>query len=153
MFINLTKFELKQAAMVGVDRRIESIDRGLHSKKFTARTSYWETDIQGAAAEMALAKHLGKYWGFSVNVGKEADLGENMQVRSSAHPNAHLIVRKPDSESDNYILVIAHNELLYEIKGWISGKDAKTEDFWNKDSWWIPQERLNNDISTLPQAL
>jgi len=116
MFINLTKFELKQAAMVGVDRRIESIDRGLHSKKFTARTSYWETDIQGAAAEMALAKHLGKYWGFSVNVGKEADLGA-----------------------------------LYEIKGWISGKDAKTEDFWNKDSWWIPQERLNSDISTLHQ--
>jgi len=82
-------------------------------------------DVEGAAAEMAVAKYFGVYWYPSVNSGKAADV-KNFQVRSTNHKNGKLIVRENDEKNEQYILVTC-NVQKFNIIGWIWLNDAKQD--------------------------
>lgn len=142
MKVKLTWIELTIAAVVGIARRITSI-QGRWNKFKHCEKSDWATDIDGAAAEMAVAKALGLYWDCSNRSFKRADLaGALLHVRSTNHPDGHLIVRKND-ENGLYVLVITDSP-HYRIVGWISLDGAKEDRFWQGDSWWVPQGELNS---------
>lgn len=143
--IDLTHIELLVAAQVGAIRRVASIKRDLLNQK-QSKKSQWEIDVDGAAAEMAVAKYLGVYWVPTVNAGKAADVN-GFQVRSTTRENGSLIIRENDVKNEKYILVISQAQ-TFTVVGWIWCHDGKQERFWKlKDenglpAWWVPQSEL-----------
>lgn len=145
--IELTWQELIQAGMVGIMRRVGSLRRSLDTYKHAA-ISNWSTDIDGAAAEMAVSKVLQRYWsGHTLNFhGDDVDGG--IQVRSTTYETGKLIVRGNDKDESLFVLVVSRAP-IYSIRGCLRAKDAKQPYFFKKgedgaDAWWVPQDNLNS---------
>ena len=134
------------AANVGLARRLDSIHKSLNRYKHASK-SEWSYDIDGACAELAVAKAMGVYWSGHVGSFKEPDVA-NIHVRSTAHKDGCLIIRDNDPEDYVYILVITECP-NYTIVGGISGKKAKqreksTSDQTGAAAWWIEQKNLTD---------
>lgn len=120
---------------------------GLDKNKHAARSD-WATDIDGAAAEMAYAKSVGCFWCAGLNTFKAPDVG-SIQVRSTAHRNGHLIVRRNDADDDTFVLVLT-DAPIFDIIGSMKGVEAKADEFWREPrnneagAWWVPQDRLHH---------
>src|SRR5215467_14477408 len=105
--ITLSFSEMFSAALCGVMRRITSIKEGYANKKHAEKND-WAIDIEGAIAELAMAKLLGSYWEPTNRSFKAPDLGE-IHIRSTCHPSGHLIIRPNDPE-EKYTLVITNGQ-------------------------------------------
>ena len=146
MRIYLTDFEMRMAAHVGIERSIQSIAMGLKDAHGFDGDGRWDINIEGAAAEQALAKYLGRYWGGDIGTFKKPDIGKNIQVRSTVLRNGSLIIRENDNENDYYVLVTGKMP-DFEIVGYILGKDAKQNEYWKQPNerpgaWFVAQDRL-----------
>lgn len=158
MIVSLNKFELFNASMVGCRRRLESLYMGgQHQHGLEMEESKtWNMNVEGAAAEAAVAKATGLYWDGSVNTFKRGGDVMGMEVRSSDLTGASLIVRPDDSPNGVFILVIGEAP-RFDVIGWISGKDAMQEKwFTNKGNprpkaYFVPQDALN-PIEELKEA-
>lgn len=145
--ITLSWLELMQAAQIGVARRISSM-KHRRNCNVHAYKSDWATDIDGAAAELAVAKHTRSWWPVDTNDFKAPDVA-HYHIRSTKTVNGHLIVRNNDPASGEYVLVIT-NAPEFTIIGSISGEVAKQECWRNTtnsfgvESWWIPQSALQD---------
>jgi len=157
--ITLNDNELYAAGMVGVRRRVESIKRRLSgttapnaSGKFRSEVP-WDSEIEGVAGEVAVAKALQLYWGFDVNTFKDPDVGP-YQVRTTDSIKKSMIMRPKDSSEEIYILVAGRTP-KFTVIGWIYGFDAKRDEYWGirgsggDPAWWIPVAHLH-PIETLP---
>lgn len=133
--------QLRIAAMVGVERNLESLCR--RSPDTIPTPDPWKAHIEGAAAEAAVGKALGIFWGGDVNTFKAPDL-EGWQVRATDRPGGCLIVRPKDRDGDRFILVIVSIP-VFDVVGWIYGREAKRPE-WFRDSgppaWFVPQGAL-----------
>lgn len=153
--INLTAPELRVAANVAIERRIDSIRKGLNSEKHVEGHSWncWDGEINGAAAELAVAKLFDVHWNCGVGTFKAPDVG-GLQVRSTTYPNGKLIFRPNDNPEELYILVICDTP-VYNIIGYLSGEDAmacgRVDTKYGKKAWFVDQEYLN-DIRNLIDA-
>lgn len=142
--VTLDWYELSVAAHVGQMRRVESMRRGCTRADGT--TPEWNTDVEGAAAEMAVAKLLGRYWSGSVNAFHDPDVGI-IGVRHTTRPDGKLIVRDRDKDDVLYVLVTGSNG-SYTIHGGIMGADARALDEYRRnpngwgDAWFVPQSEL-----------
>lgn len=139
--VKLTPIEMYQAGIVGLARRIDSMQRRLNGCPLNG----WQIDIEGALAEMAFAKAMGVYAGLTINNYKGADIGE-YHVRSSVKSDACLIIRPEDDPSAVYVLVTGA-EGDYTVHGWIKGSDARNENYWmapnsRPGAWFVPQSAL-----------
>ncbi len=138
--IQLTFPELWQGAQAGCYRRLTGIKCNMNKNKHASKSD-WATDIDGAIAEIAFAKHMGFYWDASNCSFKQPDVGL-WQVRSTRHSDGCLIIRPNDkNEEERFVLAIS-DETSVALIGWIQVKDAKKEIFWNADGWWVPQSIL-----------
>jgi hypothetical protein len=145
--VSLTWYEYSVAAHVANLRCIESNRDGrLNAHGFT-KGSGWEVNVEGAGAELAVAKYFGWYWDFSVNTFKAPDLGSKVQVRWTHSHNFSLIVRPRDPEDDVYVLVSGWGP-DYKIQGFMYGHEAKnqlwlrTESTGRPDAYMVPNDRL-----------
>jgi hypothetical protein len=140
--IELTNAELMVASCVGSMRRVRSIGR---KNPYTTRSD-WDMDIDGAAAELAVAKYLNVYWIAGVNTFKAPDVAA-LQVRSTKRSNGRLIVHHNDNPTALFVLVIC-NFPHYRLVGSILGQAAKVPEFFEDESssgaaaWFVPQDRL-----------
>jgi len=149
--ISLTKSEVLMASHVGIMRRIDSLFKNYNDtvldRKLHANNSEWAFDIDGACAELAVAKAMGVHWSGHIGSFKEPDVSE-IHVRSTSRKNGHLIIRDNDPEKYTYMLVITECP-NYIIVGGISGKKAKSLPKKDADengagAWWIGQESLHD---------
>lgn len=115
------------AAGVGVRRHWQAIARGLPDA-YGCDALGWSEHIEGACGELVVAKALNLHWSGSVGTFKNADLGLWLQVRTRSKPEYELIIRPDDAEDENYVLVTGKCP-RYEIRGWISGRDGKREEW------------------------
>jgi hypothetical protein len=152
MNVELTEPEIRMAATVGCERAIQSLTKrlGLTNHVGNKEWDRWGCDIEAAAAELAVAKQIGVFWGGDVNTFKKADIGRNWQVRHSRYPNGKLIVRPEDSNQDVFILVVG---LIpqFTICGWIRGVEAKVDRFLEPappQAWFVPQSALHKKATT-----
>lgn len=146
MLVTLELHEIEMAVQVGLRRRLEALRAGMRDRHGFGGDNPWEGDIQGAAAELAVAKHLGRYWDGSVNTFKRGDVGE-VQVRSTPRKDGSLIVRRSDSDTDHFILVTGAIP-EFNVIGWISGAAAKSDEFKKSPNgrppaWFVPQRALH----------
>lgn len=150
--VSLDRYELEQAAMVGVRRRVESIHRKL--KGTLQMENGWQHDVEGAIAERIVAKALGMYWNGGVCTWKAPDIDPNIQVRSSRNPDSALIVRENDADDEAFVLVTG-SAPNYVIRGWSYGRDAKKEEWvknpYGKGPAYFMDQKYLNPIETLPK--
>lgn len=129
MTVILTESEIYLAAVVGVRRQIEAIQKGLPDRHGFEGAG-WNLHVEGAAGELAVAKAYGRFWDGSVNTFKRSgDVGQ-VQVRTRSKDGYDLIVRCDDRDEDRFVLVVGRIP-EFEVCGWIRGRDAK-QDRWLK---------------------
>lgn len=145
----LTWYEVAMASEMGRLRQVVSIAKGLpDSHGFQG--AGWNEHIEGACAELSVAKALGIYWNGSVNNFGGPDLIHpikgNIQVRLAGN-HGHLIVRPGDSITDIWVLVTGKAP-NYVIHGWILGANAKKPEYlkdWSgrPPAYFVPPSSLS----------
>jgi hypothetical protein len=104
----------------------------------------FEDNIQGACAEMAVAKALDKF--FPTNF--EVDISNEWEVRHSVRKDASLIVRMGDSDVKKFVLVVGQAP-KFRIVGWKRGSDAKKSQWLRAPNvrppaYFVPQKELES---------
>jgi len=145
--VTLSKEELAWATSVGMQRYNESLKRG-HKNKHGLKYATEALDVDGACAELAVAKFTGWPWKAGVNTFKEADIEDNIQVKSTPKQDNRLIIRNDDSSDHCYILVVGVAP-TFRIVGWIIGRDGKQPQYLynpndREPAYFIPQTALNS---------
>ena len=139
MQVNLSWYEYNAAAQVGMLRKSQSIakqHKDGYGSTMSAKPIYdagWA--VISAAAELAAAKGLNRYWDFSVNTYKDADLKE-LEIKCQMHHSQdaakdenYLIIRPDFNELQKYMLVVCHSHTQYELAGYIHGSDAMRKEW------------------------
>ena len=153
MKVKLSWHEVAEAARAGIQRRIHAL-RKERRAVYGDPDRYWDTDIEGCAAERAVAKAYNLYWEPVVENPEElrGDVGMGMralQVRSTTRKDGRLIVHERDNDEHAFVLVVGCIP-EFEIKGWIMGVDAKQEHFLFKGdgrpAFFVPQDKLNGGV-------
>lgn len=148
--LELTPSEMYVGGLVGTLRRVISTQNGYDKNKH-AEISDWQTDCDGACAEMAVAKFYRAYWTPTVNTFKSPDLPGRIQVRSTTYTDGCLIIRPNDKiKAEIFILVITKIPHMLLV-GMMHCGDAKQKCHWlpQKKSWWVRQKYLLD----LPESL
>lgn len=142
----LTWVEVIQAAQVGVFRQVRACRKGRVERHGEPRQrGPWEIQIEGAAAEMAVAKALGMYWADSTELDYNGDVGR-YHVRSSDLADAHLLLYPTDPDEACFILVTGRAP-LFHIRGWIVAAEGKVDAYrangrLRSDGWMVPADVL-----------
>lgn len=145
MEITLDWHEYAMAAEIGKLRRMTALSRGSQNAHGGINLS-WTEDIEGAGAELCVAKALGIYWNGGIDTFKNPDLGHNIQVRWTPSHSNSLIVRSADPDTDYYVLVTGTLPTL-TIQGYALGSYAKNE-YWSKapngrpPAYFVPKDYL-----------
>jgi hypothetical protein len=146
MIVRLSPWELEIAAAAGVRRRVGALSRGLTDRYGAVDGDSWGQDIEGAAAEMAVAKLLGRYYvpALHVQTDGEGDVAQ-YQVRSTSHENGCLLVKTGDADEDVFILVTGRAPTL-NVRGWMKAGDGKRAEWWRevrgRTAFFVPQSAL-----------
>lgn len=145
MRVELTLEEIRVAASVGIERRLRAIARNRQHRHSWRGGDVWEIDIQGAAAEMAVAKAVGRYWTDTADPDYEGDVGQNVQVRWTARPDGSLLLH-PDDKPEHAFVLVTGQIPQFEIRGWLWGAHGKDPRFWREDTgrpaFFVPQAAL-----------
>lgn len=143
MIVRLTDMEMRIAALLGVERHVQSASRKT-TRGQAAETSL-QSHIVGASGEIAVAKALGLYPGFTVNNFKEPDIEPNIQVRSAI--KGRLILSDKDNPFQKYVFVLGFAPNL-EVAGWVWGYDAQIKKWFldpnngRPPAYFVPKEAL-----------
>jgi len=128
--------ELRWGAITGIDRQLAILAKGGSGAGAYGGTDSrgWSENVDGAAAELAVAKLLGVPWSASVNTfNEEPDILPDIQVRYGSGPNYRLLVRQKDKDEERFVLVLPCVPLFcYNVKGWLYGAECKQAK-WLKD--------------------
>jgi len=130
--VALNEEQQKMAIEVGSARREAAIKRsrpqphGVPRSKDGAKIELLDLDVQSSGAELAVAIASGQKWNCEIINDSlhnaPCDVGDNIEVRWSSHPGAHLIIYKENDPNRTYVLVTGSFP-NYEIKGYIRGWD------------------------------
>lgn len=150
MIIELDICDIEVAKTIANLRQEESKKKGLKNNHGfnPSEEEDRQKNINGAAAELAVAKWLNIYFVGSVNTFKEIPDVGRFEIRHTELDNGSLIVRKPDPDDRRYILVTGKLPKL-NIRGWLLGADAKKTQ-WCRDyggrppAWFVPQNGLKS---------
>lgn len=148
MIVKLTYAEIQMASIIGVQRQIEDIKWENFGKYGAKKHMGWQTHLEGALSECALAKFLNVYW--SKGKYDQPDVG-NVDVRATHLPHGKLILHDADDDNRRYYLLVGLNG-TYEVKGYILGKDGKRPEFWgdpsgeNRPAYFVPQQYLQEAL-------
>jgi hypothetical protein len=152
--IYLDDDDLARCVSVGKARRQSSMEKNLrqdHHHSWRSPLSEWY-DINGACGECAAGLVYGIPWEGRIDNFHEADLGEITQVRTTQHPNGHLILRTDDEVRYVFVLVVGNYPgRLFRVVGHMGGSRARSpmfrRDFRNKRgfdiAWQVPQYALS----------
>jgi hypothetical protein len=140
-------------AIVGFSRYVYAKTFGFKNEAGLEERTY-ETDIEGACAEIAVAKTFGLYWPFSMrerHAFKDPDLAYTIQVRQS--DKRSLIVRPKDKPEHRYIFAQGKDG-TFVIRGWMWGYEAKQDQYWMEPNgrpgaWFVPWNKLRHPASVL----
>jgi hypothetical protein len=144
---SLDRYQLMQAAMVGIMRKSENIEIGKgNSYNWRAEDKdSWDMHIEGAISEYVASKAFNKHWDGKGKAG-DVDVGKRIEVRWSPEHSHRLIVQKSDKEESFYVFVTGSLG-KYRVHGYINGANAKKAKYWSdpvggRAAYFIPKEDL-----------
>jgi hypothetical protein len=143
--ITLSNVEMLNAATVGVTRRLAAVKHQRNHNNGAPTIDMWGMDIEGAGAELVVAKWLGRYWNALASdpTTLEGDVGR-YQVRHTKRTDGCLILHEKDNNDAVFILVVGQYP-TYEVRGWISGREGKQIKHWRaveRPAYFVPQSAL-----------
>ncbi len=121
-------------------------------------------DIQGAEAELAVAKAFRLPWdGEFMNLERWFDWRNSghdvsgLEVRSTYHKNGSLILHPKDNDYSPFILVLTNDRPVYRLVGWNFGRAGKKSEYWRdvgygRPCYYLPQDQLL-DMNLLQEYL
>lgn len=124
--VTLRNDEMAAAVQGGGFRHIRALATGLRDKFDSPYARSFGPHVDGALAELAVAKQYGFYWSpTSVEDFKalDGDAGP-LQVRSTTRSDGRLIVRPNDPDDRVFVFVVNKPPRFY-LSGWLTGADAK----------------------------
>jgi hypothetical protein len=141
---------LMRAIKVAEARFLEGRASGMNADT-TYKSEYMEQmqrEVRGVLAETVIGRRFNKYFFPAVNTfHKAADVGEDIEVRSTEYADGALILRDNDDPARRYVLVhVELNEqkdepkMGFAVRGWCYGYEA-IKDEWHKKgkgrpAWW-----------------
>ena len=121
--------------------------RILESKvlRLNAATTYESNDaeilqrnVNSILAELVIGRQFNKLYLPSTNTfHNQADVGEDIEVRSSTNPDSALIFRDNDDVTRRYVLVICDAMKGFSVRGWAYGYEIR------KDEWYYQPKNAN----------
>jgi hypothetical protein len=146
--VKLTWWQVSLGAHIGKTRHIQCMQDG----RRPIVMANWNTDIDGAIAELAAAKHLKEFWDGAIGDFDAADVGP-YQVRCG---EPSFILRAHDKEKRPGIYINARTlwpRPAIRLMGWIGSDEAAQPKWWREDvplpGWFVPISELH-PMSTLP---
>jgi hypothetical protein len=149
--VTLTPHEMALAAQAGARREIQAAMRARKEAHGHDAARPWIDHIEGACAELAVAKVSDHYWRPVVDEPLhtlQQDVGQSgrVQVRSTPRANGALILHLNDDPEARFLLVVGARG-TYQIVGWIRGADGMANTFWRdpgtgRPAFFIPQPVL-----------
>jgi len=143
MKVHLTPNDLKLARSVALKRNRSQRDGDRTDGKVMEDSL--GIDIQGAEAELAVAKGLKLPWdGAFLNLDKWFDWRteghdvSGLEVRSTHHKNGSLILHPKDKDEAPFILVITDEKPTYKLVGWNFGRAGKVQSNWRDVGYGRP---------------
>lgn len=152
----LVTADIERAIKEGIERREDSIRRGLKDKfpfpgtPEEQEVARRENDIQSRGSEIAAQR----FFKLKEPVGATGsfhspDLGTNVQIRWTKYRTGHLCIygkwksRPPDDLSHYYVLVTGEIP-VFTFCGWLRGREVRAS-WWDKEkhAWWVPQGFLH----------
>jgi hypothetical protein len=152
--ITFTNEEFDLFACGGAKRAVKCIRRKAAPTEGVGNDKDWQTTIEGALGEAALAKFLGLYPSAFSGYGA-SDCSGN-EVRTSQNHNGGMRI-KPEDEDDSPFWFVTGVNGVYTIRGWIYGRDAKRQEWWGvckrpeHPVFWVPQSALRSPYE-LPET-
>ena len=152
--VTLSASEMAFAAFSGVAReaanRVDGIGRaGVFSR------SGWDTHIEGACGECAVAKCLGVYWPPGVGVMKGPDLLDCIEVRTTPGHTHRLPIKRTDP-TDRWFVLVTGVAPIFTVQGWLGPDEGRRDEWWDDKieypNWMVPQSALH-PIDTLLTVL
>jgi len=143
--VKLNASEMMQAALIGVMRNVTNLRQGRVDAFGAESDRGWEYHIQGACGEYAVAKLLNAFYNGALgNLGAD-DVG-NFQVRTRSKAHYELIIHPKDPDDRKFVLVTGCAP-LFNVVGWIVGRDGKREEFWkdpagSRPAFFVPHSAL-----------
>lgn len=149
MRVTITLGEFAACVSLGMRRMAMSGDTNLNAAKTYDRDFMERLDNEtiGACGEMALCKSQGAFWTPSVNTFHAvADVGANVEVRTTRRSDGCLIIRDNDPPDRWYVLVTGEPPNM-DIRGLIRGDRARQPQWMAnpngyRPAWFVPQEAL-----------
>jgi hypothetical protein len=146
MRITLDSAEAFHAGMAGYMRMFRVMTNGYKSPfDGLASSDGWRSHIEGAIAELVVAKATNKYWPGPTWSFKDLNDVGPYEVRYTQYAQGHLLLYPSDKDQAPYILVTGKYP-DYEIAGWIYGRYGKHPDYWTEETkqpcYKIPQTAL-----------
>lgn len=142
MSTTLTPAEMMMAGTIALRRNITARRKGFR----TFNGLGWDTHIEGALAEIAVAKMLNLWIDPGLDKFGAADVGE-WHVRSSRHAKAHLRIEQYEKEG-KYLLALGEFD-SWRIAGWMDAEEARNEKYLKQmrpdrdPAYWVPAEELH----------
>lgn len=153
--VRLTWPEIILAASIGTMRRINAVRKSREEPFGERPKASWNDDINGALAEMALAKHQNIFWSGTVGRVDLPDVGP-LQVRSKTEPDHRLVVTARDKDEDIFVSILVDLPMC-RLCGWMRGRDAKRAEWIvpdpNKPIRHFVPNRLLEPMDTLGNAV
>jgi len=146
MIITLSAEDLEVGRREGIRRHVHSRQRGLKSNFYDEGN---EMDVLGAQGEIAAAQCLWIPFEPKVDTFKAADIGVNLQVRTTPRSNGRLIIKKGDNPDHIYILVRKLSRNDFEVVGWIFGHEGQRPEYLTKvrhggSVFFVPNYKLKS---------
>lgn len=143
-YVKLSNSEMLWAVTEGSLRVLRKLQRG-DKDKAGADLPRWQTDIEAAAAEIAVASLLDRF-PCGLAASHVPDVSGDLQVRHTEQATGCLIIRPGDDPAHRYVLVRGHYG-VYEVVGWQYGHVSR-QDRWLRgpgerpDAWFVPEDGL-----------
>lgn len=142
----LTWHEVSLAAIAGCQRNVQGMARGRPLAFGADPEAAWSIHIEGACAELAVAKATNSYWEpVWAQTDDQRDDIEGWQVRSTPRRSGCLLIHQTDPDEARFVLVVG-TAPTFRIAGWIVGREAKRLEFWRTDTgrpaFFVPQSAL-----------
>ena len=107
----MTQFRLEHgeafnAAIAGLQRQFRAIQRNATDNQGDITKDEFSTNIHGAIAEATVAKALNLYCNLASADRTVADVGSNVEVRSSLNLKAKMPIRRKDRDDVKFYFVV-----------------------------------------------
>lgn len=151
--VTLKMWEVATGSHIGAQRQMHALARGLQDRMPT--DDPWTLHVEGACAEIAVAKHLDLYWEPRVNTFKDPDIGRHIQVRRRSRHDWEMLVRD-DSPNAHVMVHVTGATPVFRLHGFLPIFTVKQHPEWRANhgqhgwAFFVPQRFLRPLGELLP---